>query len=58
VIFTGQVLNARTKEFVPDARKTVVLDNGAGPFEQYTDSHGNFSFHLDNVNAALKVRFI
>jgi hypothetical protein len=56
VIFTGQVLNARTREFVPDVRITVVLDGGAGPFEQYTDSHGNFSFHLDNVKRGTQGR--
>ena len=56
VIFTGQVLNARTREFVPDARVTLVLDSGAGPFEQYTDSQGNFSFHLDNVKRGTQGR--
>ena len=46
VIYTGQVLNAQTKESVPDARITVDLDSGTGLVETYTDSRGSFAFDL------------
>jgi len=56
VTFTGQVLNAHTKEFAADARVTVALDAGVAPLEQYTDSHGNFYFHLENVKRGAQGR--
>jgi hypothetical protein len=44
--YSGQVLNARTKEFVPDARVTVNLESGRAPLEGFTDSRGGFTFNL------------
>ncbi len=49
VTFSGQVLDARTGEFVHDAQVTLALDGGAGPLERYTDSNGSFSLGLGKV---------
>jgi hypothetical protein len=46
VTYSGQVLNARTKEFVSDARVTVNLESGRAPLEGFTDSKGGFTFNL------------
>jgi hypothetical protein len=49
VIYSGQVLNARTREFVSDARVTVSLDSGRAPLEGFTDSRGGFTFSLGEM---------
>jgi hypothetical protein len=49
VTYSGQVLNARTKEFVPDARVTVNLESGRAPLQGFTDSRGGFTFDLGEI---------
>ena len=49
VTFSGQVLNAGTSEFVPNAKVNVALESGAAPLESYTDSNGSFLFKLGKV---------
>lgn len=49
VVVSGQVLNAQTLAFVPDAHIILDVDGTTATYEKYTDSNGIFSFRLTKV---------
>lgn len=48
-VLRWHVMSAQTKEFVPDARVSVILDSRSAPVDKFTDSNGNVSVNLGNV---------
>jgi hypothetical protein len=49
VVLRWRVMNAHTKEFVPDARVSVALDSANGSIEKFADSSGNVFIDLGEV---------
>jgi hypothetical protein len=48
IAFSGQVINARTNDYIAHARVIVFLD-GRPSSEQFTDSRGRFFFNLGEI---------